>query len=279
MQAIFSKYEHSYLAIMERILLNGTPRSDRTGVGTTALFGTELVHDWRDGFPLMTHRVFGSAGPIGEMVCFIKGLTNVEEFEKRKCFWWRDNLNDYNKRNGTPENLDLGPIYGSKWRNFHGIDQLTSLLREAEANPTSRRLLVTSWDPSDQHKAVLPPCHYSFQIFIDGEDLDLLFNMRSVDWVLGCPADMAAYGFLQAAICRHLGKKPRELRGNFADTHIYTTHYEGAEEILSTAVARPLPQWHWKQPEGIIGIYTVEPEDFVIEPFDRGPSMRFEMAV
>ena len=103
--------------------------------------------------------------------------------------------------------------------------------------------------------------------------------MRSVDWVLGCPADMAAYGFLQAAICRHLGKKPRELRGNFADTHIYATHYEGAEEILSTAVARPLPQWHWKQPEGIIGIYTVEPEDFVIEPFDRGPSMKFEMAV
>lgn len=279
MKAVFSKYEHSYLNLLENIMENGAERNDRTGVGTKALFSKELTHDWQDGFPLLTHRVFGVTGAIAEMTCFIKGLTHIKEFENRGCYWWRDNLNDFNKRNNCPENLDLGNIYGKLWRDFHGVDQLTQMLEDAVKTPHSRRLMVTAWDPSTQHTAVLPPCHYGFQIFIDGDELDLLFNMRSVDWILGCPADMTAYGFLQLAICRHLGKRPGKLHAHFGDTHVYASHFDGARVILDTAVARELPQnYGWKT--GVpVSMFELEPHHFTVEKFDRGPSMSFEMAV
>lgn len=279
---ICSRFEHQYMSILTDLIADGAVRGDRTGVGTRALFAKELRHSWDDGFPLITHRMLNPVPATAEMACFIKGLTDISEFIKRGCKWWTANLDSFNERNGTPDNTDLGPIYGSKWRNFHGFDQLAWLLEEAKKNPTSRRLMVTAWDPSDQAKAVLPPCHYSFQIFIDGDELDLVFNMRSVDWVLGCPNDMIAYAFLQLAICRELGKEPRELILHSADTHIYSNHVEGAQELLQTFVHRRLPTWGWhmhpddgNQPD----IFSLEATDLWVEKVEQGPSMRFPMAV
>jgi thymidylate synthase len=141
--------------------------------------------------------------------------------------------------------------------------------------------MVTAWDPSSQDKAVLPPCHYGFQIFIDGNQLDLLFNMRSVDWVLGCPADMTAYGFLQLAICRHLGKLPGKLRGNFGDTHIYNNHLAGAEEILRELMPRQLPQVYGFDINAPIVLFEIENTDFSVKLDSDafGPSIHFPMAV
>lgn len=281
MQAIFSKYEHSYLAILEKLVysIDTSERNDRTCVGTQALFAQTLEHDWKDGFPLMTHRKFSYRPAVGEMTCFIKGFSDISEFDDRGCGWWNDNLEAFNTRNGTPDNTDLGPIYGALWRNFHGFDQLAWLMAEASINPHSRRLMVTAWDPSSQAKAVLPPCHYGFQIFIDGDQLDLLFNMRSVDWVLGCPADMTAYGFLQLAICRHLGKLPGKLRGNFGDTHIYNNHLAGADEILRELTPRQLPQIYGFDNNAPISIFEIENTDFGVQPVEMGPSIHFPMAV
>lgn len=279
MKNLMSKYEHSYLTQLQNILEKGVERNDRTGVGTLAIPFTELVHDWSDGFPLITHRLLNPTSACAEMVCFIRGYTDVREFEARGCKWWRANLNDFNTRWGTPDNLDLGPIYGYKWRNFQGFDQLSWLLLEAKTNPHSRRLMVSAWDPSDQHEAVLPPCHYGFQIFIEDDQLDLLFNMRSVDWMLGCPNDMIAYGFLQLAICRHLGKHPRQLRGNFGDTHVYKNHIEGAEEVLSTLVHRGLPDWTWNEATAPTSMFRLEATDLAIEKCEQGPSVYFPMAV
>lgn len=286
---ICSKFEQQYMDIMAGLIKDGTPRGDRTGVGTQAKFATELRHDWKDGFPLITHRTLNPTAAMAEMSCFIKGLTDVSEFVKRGCKWWLANLDNFNERNGTPENTDLGPIYGSLWRDFHGTDQLKWLLAEAKSNPTSRRLLVTAWDPSQQAKAVLPPCHYSFQIFIDGDELDLLFNMRSVDWVLGCPNDMIAYGFLQLAICRELNKEPRELILHSADTHIYANHIEGAQQLLQTFVHRRLPSWAWAdmpsyescmgKTDEDLGFFELEAQDLGVERIEQGPSVKFQMAV
>lgn len=273
-----SKFEQGYMSILNQLLEEGAPRQDRTGVGTLACFGIELSHDWAEGFPCITHRMLSPYPAIAEMTCFIRGLTDVRQFELMGCRWWRANLNDYNKRNGTPENLDLGPIYGYKWRNFHGFDQLAWLMDEASKNPHSRRLMVTAWDPSDQAKAVLPPCHYAWQIFIDGDMLDLKFEMRSVDWVLGCPADFIAYAFLQEALCRHLGKLPRKLTGSFGDAHVYNNHIDGAEELLATQVGRNLPVACWDK-SAPTNIFEMGREHITIVGDEQGPSYSFKMAV
>lgn len=274
-----SLFEHGYISLLAYAIAEGVERPDRTGVGTRAIFGTQLKHDWAEGFPTITHRTVRQRPAFAEMCCFIKGLTDVTDFEAHGCSWWRANLDDWNQRNGCPENTDLGPIYGSKWRNFHGVDQLATLLDEARKNPTSRRLLVTAWDPSDQAEAVLPPCHYSWQIFIDpaAGKLDLLFTMRSVDIVLGMPADFAAYAFLQLALCRELGYEPGTLAGHFADTHIYRNHIAGARQIIDTLVQRPLPTWKWST--NAQDIFNLHPDDLIISKFEQGPSMHFQMAV
>jgi len=274
-----SCFEKSYISLLACAMTSGSKRSDRTGTGTHALFGQTVKHDWADGFPVITHRTLNPRSAFAEMACFIRGSTDIADFEALGCNWWRANLEDWNARNGKPDNTDLGPIYGSKWRDFHGTDQLKALLDEARKNPTSRPLLVTAWDPSDQAEAVLPPCHYSFQIFIDTgtKSLDLLFTMRSVDIVLGMPADFAAYGFLQLAICRELGLEPRALIGHFADTHVYQNHLDGAIQILGTEVYRQLPKWQWSA--NALDIFNLHPDDLIISKFEQGPSIRFKMAV
>ncbi|MNG95308.1 Thymidylate synthase 2 [compost metagenome] len=278
-----SKFEKGYMAILANLLVDGAPRQDRTGVGTLAKFGVELEHDWQDGYPVITHRMLNPRMGMAEMACFIRGLNDIRDFEARGCRWWRANLNDFNARKGTPENLSLGPIYGYKWRNFHGFDQLAWLLKEAEENPHSRRLMVTAWDPSDQVHAVLPPCHYAWQIFIDGPTLDLKFEMRSVDWVLGCPADFIAYAFLQLALCRHLGLNPGKLLGSFGDTHVYNSHVKGVNELLKTTIERDLPQWSWYSGDPMLALtydaLELEPEHLLLHGLEQGPSCSFKMAV
>src|SRR5881396_188727 len=113
-----SKFEQGYMIILNQLLEEGAPRQDRTGVVTLACFGVELTHEWSDGFPCITHRMLSPYPAIAEMTCFIRGLTDVRDFESRGCRWWRANLNDYNTRNNTPYNLDLGPIYGKLWRSW-----------------------------------------------------------------------------------------------------------------------------------------------------------------
>lgn len=273
-----SMFERSYIDLLRCVVLAGSVRNDRTGVGTRAIFASQISHNWNDGFPLITHRVLNHRPACAEMACFIRGHTEIEDFENMGCKWWRQNLEDFNKRNNCPNNTNLGPIYGSKWRDFHGIDQLIWLLAEAKNNPHSRRLLVSSWDPSDQAEAVLPPCHYSWQIFIEDGWLDMTFAMRSVDVVLGMPSDFVAYAFLQLAICRHLGLEPRELTGTFADTHVYLNHLDGVETMLNSLVERELPSWGWKK-DASDDMFSLLPTDLLLSAAEQGPSIKFAMAV
>jgi len=76
---------------------------------------------------------------------------------------------------------DLGPIYGKQWRRWqewvacpdvHRMargsvwhDQMGILIHELRTNPDSRRLMVNAWNVSEIDKAVLPPCHYGFQVW------------------------------------------------------------------------------------------------------------------
>jgi thymidylate synthase len=222
----------NYKDILNTILTEGDAMSSRAG-NVTRISHEFIFHDLRDGFPLISGRQMFVKGIIGELICFLRGYTNIDEYKKRGCNFWDANLEDWNNKNGTPNNKDLGPIYAKQLRNFNGVDQLRSVIEEAKINPTSRRLLVNYWNPAEMNEAVLPCCHYSWQISVVGDYLDLIFNMRSVDCALGMPSDLVHYGLLAHLIGNEIGKTPRHLTGVFADCHIYDANLDGVKEYLT----------------------------------------------
>lgn len=291
-------FELTYLRLLREAIDNGDKRNDRTGVGTRALFGRMLRHDWAEGFPLITHRKLNPTPAMAEMACFMRGFTDVDSFNEMGCKWWEANLADFNKRQVKKvedvygvnsdrsydlleANRDLGPVYGAQWRdyNWEGVDQLRDVINRAKVNPTDRRLLVTAWNPVRTDDMALPPCHVLFQLFIEGDNLDVMVYMRSVDIVLGLPNDIIAYAFLQLAIANELGKRPGELVFTFGDTHVYENHVATASTMLAGANPPRLPaEWQYKDVAGLAAEEFI-PANVEVYGYEQGPVYKFDMAV
>jgi thymidylate synthase len=159
---------------------------------------------------------------------------------------WDGKLIDKIVKIGQLMGRDLGPIYGWQWRHFgaeygrynndytgRGIDQLDNLVKTLEKNPNDRRMIVTAWNPKDISKMGLPACHYGFQVTVINDKLNLLWNQRSVDTMLGLPFNIASYGLLLHLLAKQSGLKEGKLTGFLADIHIYENHVEKAKEQLS----------------------------------------------
>ena len=232
-----------YLNLMQHVLEHGEiDSSERTGVGTICTFGEHIKFDLRDGFPAVTTKKLAWKGVISELLWFIRGSSNLYElrailhgeenrFNEEKTTIWDANYNKQAKDLGYTDG-EMGPIYGSQWRNFNGVDQLKEMIELAKKDPSNRRLIVSAWNPADLNKMTLPPCHYLYQINIKGDYIDVLFKMRSVDLALGLPFDIASYATLTHILGRILGKKSRYLSCHFGNTHIYRNHIDGVKEQL-----------------------------------------------
>ncbi|GIU69609.1 MAG: thymidylate synthase [Candidatus Woesearchaeota archaeon] len=151
---------------------------------------------------------------------------------------------------------DLGPIYGWQWRHFgakyegydkdytaQGLDQLSNIVNKLKTNPNDRRMIVTAWNPLDLKKMALPACHYGFQVTVIGDKINLLWNQRSVDTILGLPFNITSYGLLLHLLSKETGLKEGTLTGFLSDVHIYENHVEKAKEQLSRDPDKyPLPK-------------------------------------
>lgn len=273
-----------YQDLLNRVLNFGETRTDRTGVGTISIFGAMFVHDLTTGFPAVTVKALPFKVMAAELACFVKGLTDIREFQKRGCHIWDENWADFVARSGiaetSPDYYDLGPIYGAQWRNFNGmhVDQLRRVLAEAKNRPDSRRLLVTSWNPLELDESALPPCHTHWQISVrESQYLDMAFYMRSVDLCLGFPFDIASYALFCHLIANELGLIPRKLICYMADAHIYTNHIDGALTMVERA-PKPLPRLELLCCAGM-PVEEFEPEMAVLSGYDPHPAIKLKMAV
>ena len=263
----------SYKALLKTVLTDGRPAKSRAGY-VVRLSHVFWSHDMQLGFPLLTARKMFTKGIIGELVCFVKGLTDISEYTARGCNFWTANLNDMNRRNNTPNNTDLGPIYAKQLRNFNGVDQLRTVLAEAKSNPESRRLLVNYWNPAEMSQTALPCCHYAWQIsVVDNKYLDLIFHMRSVDCALGLPTDIAHYGLLMSLIANELDLIPRQLSCSLADSHIYDINRQGVDEYLH-APEYTLPTLKLTLAKGA-PVESAEVDSFIFENYNHGPAINF----
>lgn len=244
----------SYLNIVKKILDEGIEKTDRTGTGTIAIAGAMFEHDMVDGFPLLTTKKMPFKAVTAELEFFIKGITDKQWLIDRKCHIWDEWCNpkkvayahDEETKKKMAEERDLGAIYGFQWRHFNapyqnydsdysdqGIDQLKKIIETIKINPSDRRMLVMAWNPCMLDQMALPPCHYGFQITVLDGKINLLWNQRSVDTMLGLPFNIASYATLLHLLAKETGLKEGKLVGFLADVHIYKNHLEGAKEQLT----------------------------------------------
>ena len=193
-QVVGSKAEYAYLDLLRDILENGAEQNDRTGVGTRAVFGRQLRCDLSEGFPLLTTKKVHFKSIAIELLWFLRGETNVKWLQDRGVSIWDE---------WADENGDLGPVYGKQWRRWEGpdgteIDQLANIIKQINENPSSRRLIVSGWNPVDVPNMALPPCHTLYQFNIANGKLSCQLYQRSADMFLGVPFNIASYALLTA---------------------------------------------------------------------------------
>lgn len=276
-----------YHALLQKILDEGILQSNRTDFAAYSIVGEMLSFDMNDGFPAVTTKKLAFNQVKGELIGFIRGCTNVKDFQALGCNVWDLNASsDYWLANPANEgDGDLGPIYGCNWRNFNGqgIDQLANAVRDVVLNPTSRRIKVTAWNPAEIGNMALPPCHTGFQLYVNTRDneLSMTMNQRSCDMFLGIPFNIASYALLLHIIAKATNLKPRHLKMFLTDCHIYENHIEQVKEQLSREEF-PLPQLLLTEFPDLLPmeyIDTLEPNDIALQGYQSHPPIKADMAV
>tara|TARA_B100000212_G_scaffold336438_1_gene309776 strand:+ start:516 stop:1430 length:915 start_codon:yes stop_codon:yes gene_type:complete len=249
--------DKQYQELLEDILHNGVQKEDRTGTGTYSVFGRQIRHNMKEGFPLLTTKKMAWKTMITELLWFLKGDTHIKFLLDHNCNIWngdaykayRKSVEEHYENGGDVAEMeqfieeikrghdkewgDLGPVYGKQWRDWNGIDQIEELIYNLKNNPDSRRHIVNAWNVEDLDEMVLPPCHYGFQCYVrEGKYLSLMWNQRSVDTFLGLPFNIASYGLLLMMIAKECELIPDQLIGNLGDVHLYKNHVEQAIEQI-----------------------------------------------
>lgn len=278
-----------YLDLLEDVLDNGDQRMDRTGTGTLAVFGRQLRFNLQDGFPVVTTKKIHMPSVWHELLWFLRAEEHIRYLQENNVRIW----NEWAEGEGY-----VGPIYGVQWRNWtrqtwdgardyahrydsigrpDGIDQLATTIERVQKEPTSRRHIVSAWNPAELDQMVLPPCHILYQFFVrEGKYLDCQVYQRSADMFLGVPFDIASYATLTHMVAMVTGLEPGELIYVFGDTHIYIDHMIQVATQLRRE-PKPLPQLHIKRK--VTNIDDFKFEDFELVGYDPHPGIKAKVSV
>ena len=256
-----NQVDRQYHDLLKNVLNSGQSVGDRTGTGVRSIFGATLEFNLQQGFPILTTKKMAWKQIVTELLWFLSGDTNIRSLLFENCDIWTGDaykkyVSTYNYDLDEPLSKEdfrqkikddysfatiwgeLGPIYGRQWRNWsvpdgrYDVDQIAELIRGLKEEPYSRRHLVSAWNVAELPLMALPPCHYSFQCYVRGDYLDLLWNQRSADLFLGVPFNISSYSLLLTMIASAVNKKPGKVRGSFGDVHLYNNHLDKAEDLL-----------------------------------------------
>ena len=289
--------DEEYLRLVKRIMSCGEERSDRTGVGTLSLFGQRMRFSLQGGaIPLLTTKRVSFKLILKELLWMVKGSTREQDLSEVGVKFWKANasrefldargLNDYQEG-------DLGPLYGFQWRHSgatyegcdadntgKGVDQLQNVIRMIQDDPTSRRIVMNAWIPSDIPKMALPPCHMFCQFYVYPKTNELSCQMyqRSGDMGLGVPFNIASYAILTHLIAHTTGLKAKELVHVIGDAHVYLNHRKALEEQCRRKPKTCRPGIKILKKEGTpIDNYTYE--DVVLQDYKPHKTIYMKMAV
>ena len=258
-----------YLELLDRVLAEGVRKEDRTGTGTQSVFGHQMRFNLEEGFPLLTTKKLHLKSIIYELLWFLQGDTNAKYLQEHGVRIWNE---------WADENGDLGPVYGSQWRNWNGegIDQLAEVIDKLKHNPNDRRMIVSAWNVGKIAEMRLPPCHMMFQFYVAGNKLSCMLYQRSCDMFLGVPFNIASYALLTMMIAQVCGLEPGEFIHTLGDTHIYHNHFEQVREQLSR---QPLPLPVMKLNPAVKNIDDFTYDDFTLEGYESYGKLAAPVAV
>lgn len=261
-----------YLDLLNRIFDEGVEKGDRTGTGTTSVFGHQLRFDLADGFPLLTTKKLHLRSIIHELLWFLQGDTNTAYLKENGVGIWDE---------WADEEGNLGPVYGHQWRSWGTpdggtIDQVSQLIEQIRKTPDSRRLIVSAWNVGELESMALPPCHLLYQFYVAEGKLSCQLYQRSADVFLGVPFNIASYSLLLLMVAQVTGLEPGDFVHTFGDVHLYSNHIEQARLQLSRE-PRELPGM--KLNSEIDDIFAFRFEDFQLEDYDPHPHIKAPVAV
>ena len=279
----------AYLDLLRHVRQTGEIRQDRTGTGTIGIFGAQLRFDLAEGFPLVTTKKVHTRSIIQELIWFLAGRTDNDWLNEHGVTIWDEWATAEQCAKFGRSKGDLGPVYGHQWRRFgatrradgtynnDGIDQIKRLIDQLKNNPSSRRHLVTGWNPQEADQVALPPCHTLFQFHVstDGR-LSCQLYQRSADLFLGVPFNIASYSLLTHMLAQVTGLKPGHFVHTFGDAHIYSNHVEQVD-LQCSREPRPLPRLILNP--DIKDLFAFKFEDITIEGYDPHPGIKAPVAI
>jgi len=261
-----------YEDLLRDVLETGTHKDDRTGTGTTSVFGRQIRFDLSQGFPLITTKRVHFKSIAYELLWFLRGDSNATWLQNNGVTIW----DEWADASG-----DLGPVYGVQWRSWPTpdgghIDQLSQVIEQIRATPDSRRLIVSAWNPADIPDMALAPCHALFQFYVADGKLSCQLYQRSADMFLGVPFNIASYALLTMMIAEQTGLALGDFIWTGGDCHIYDNHIDQVREQL-TRDPFEYPRLSFaRKPESV---FDYEFSDFVIEDYQHHPPIRATVAV
>jgi len=289
--------EQPYLDVLRQVRNSGTPKSDRTGTGTLALFGTQMRFDLQRGFPLLTTKKVHWKSIAYELLWFLRGDGNAKWLQERGVSIW----DEWAKPDG-----DLGPVYGVQWRSWPKreedgggtIDQIQQTIDLIRRDPNSRRIIVSAWNVADLPKMALMPCHAFFQFYVadpvapearaqaarDGRAdtlpkprLSCQLYQRSADLFLGVPFNIASYALLTHMIAQQCNLDVGDFVWTGGDCHIYSNHFEQVDLQLSRTPIDPPPTLVIKRKPA--SVFEYEFEDFEITGYQSHAGIKAPVAI
>ncbi len=261
-----------YTDLLQHVLTHGNAKTDRTGTGTTSVFGYQMRFNLAEGFPLLTTKKVHLKSIVHELLWFLQGSTNIAYLKENGVRIWDE---------WADENGNLGPVYGYQWRNWPKpdgthIDQITQVINAIKKTPDSRRLIVSAWNVADVDQMKLPPCHAFFQFYVADGKLSCQLYQRSADIFLGVPFNIASYALLTMMVAQVCDLKLGDFVHTLGDAHIYSNHMEQVQEQLSRA-PKSLPHMHINP--NVRDIFSFKFEDFTLENYDPHPAIQAKVAV
>ena len=276
--------EYQYLNLIRDIIEHGTDETGRNGK-TRMVFGSAMEFSLKDHkIPILTSKRVAHKTCLKELLWFISGDTDNKTLQRQGVTIWNGNgsrdfldsvgLVDYNEG-------DLGPVYGFQWRHFNipytdcntdytgkGIDQLQSVidcLKDPERR-SSRRLIISAWNPCQIEEMVLPPCHVLMQFNVrEGNYLSCSLYQRSGDVGLGVPFNIASYSYLTHLLAHHCDLKADKFVYYLGNAHIYDDHLEVLQSQLENPPF-PFPTLTISRHHQDIGDYTID--DFHVSEYN-----------
>jgi len=257
---------------MRHVAAQGVAKADRTGTGTTSVFGHQMRFDLRQGFPLITTKKVHFKSVALELLWFLRGDSNVQWLRERGVTIW----DEWARPDGS-----LGPVYGVQWRSWPTpdgghIDQIADVVKTLKTNPDSRRIIVSAWNVAELSKMALMPCHAFFQFYVADNKLSCQLYQRSADIFLGVPFNIASYALLTHMLAQQCSLEVGDFIWTGGDCHIYNNHREQVTLQLSRA-PRLFPTLVIKRRPA--SLFDYDFEDFELQGYDPHPLIKAPVAV